>query len=274
MPSWDAKVGYVRGLVNTRKPKRRRKDIISSRKQASHDCFLSNDAGQKVRVCQTFFLSTLCIGKDSFKRWVKDNDPPDSTDNSADSDVCSEEEIVNVPDQATKKTRHKVNRQHVNEWIDTLPKVPSHYCRSSSKRVYVEATFRSQSHMYKIYSSWCADNSYVVVSRQIFAEMLELRKISIHRPRKDQCDVCCSYQVGQLDEQDYQEHRAKQQEAREAKQRAKESANERKLVVTMDLQSVLLAPNLSASAIYYKTKLQIHNFTFYSLNDGEVTLYV
>ena len=42
----------------------------------------------------------------------------------------------------------------------------------------------------------------------------------------------------------------------------------------MDLQSVLLAPKLEASAIYYKQKLQIHNFTVYSLNDKRVNLYV
>lgn len=42
----------------------------------------------------------------------------------------------------------------------------------------------------------------------------------------------------------------------------------------MDLQSVLLAPKLEASAIYYKQKLQIHNFTVFELNSKTVDLYV
>ena len=42
----------------------------------------------------------------------------------------------------------------------------------------------------------------------------------------------------------------------------------------MDAQSVLLAPKLLTSAAYYKQKLQVHNFTFYELHNGDVTLYV
>jgi len=36
-------------------------------------------------------------------------------------------------------------------------------------------------------------------------------------------------------------------------------------IYTMDLQSVLLAPQLQASALYYRTKLCVHNFTFFDL---------
>ena len=46
------------------------------------------------------------------------------------------------------------------------------------------------------------------------------------------------------------------------------------VMLTMDVQSVLLAPKLFASAVHYKHKLQIHNLTIYCLNDSEVKLYV
>lgn len=42
----------------------------------------------------------------------------------------------------------------------------------------------------------------------------------------------------------------------------------------MDLRSVLLAPKTLDSSMYYKQKLQIHNFTIYELNAGDVHLYV
>lgn len=42
----------------------------------------------------------------------------------------------------------------------------------------------------------------------------------------------------------------------------------------MDLQSVLLSPKLLVSQIYYSQKLQVHDFTIYSLNNGDVFLYV
>jgi len=38
-----------------------------------------------------------------------------------------------------------------------------------------------------------------------------------------------------------------------------------KLVYTMDLEAVMLRPLLKASALYYKTKLAVHNFTVFSL---------
>ena len=42
----------------------------------------------------------------------------------------------------------------------------------------------------------------------------------------------------------------------------------------MDLQCVLVAPSLNASAFYYKTKLAVHNFTIYYLATRDVRCYV
>lgn len=43
----------------------------------------------------------------------------------------------------------------------------------------------------------------------------------------------------------------------------------------MDLESVLLCPKTNASSMYYKQKLQVHNFTIYELNNpNNVMLYV
>lgn len=44
-------------------------------------------------------------------------------------------------------------------------------------------------------------------------------------------------------------------------------------VFTQDVESVKLAPYLQASAIYYKTKLCVHNFTLYNLATKEVMCY-
>ena len=45
------------------------------------------------------------------------------------------------------------------------------------------------------------------------------------------------------------------------------------VVLTMDLQAVLLAPVLNASTLYYKTKLTCHNFTLFDLNSNQGTCY-
>ncbi|KAF2894129.1 hypothetical protein ILUMI_12043 [Ignelater luminosus] len=59
-----------------------------------------------------------------------------------------------------------------------------------------------------------------------------------------------------------------------AKNATKETAGSEKLVLTMDLQSILQCPKTLVSAMYYKQKLQLHNFTTYELNNSEVSLYV
>lgn len=42
----------------------------------------------------------------------------------------------------------------------------------------------------------------------------------------------------------------------------------------MDAQSVQLCPKLDASAVYYKKKLQLHNFTIYDIVTHDSTNYI
>jgi len=45
-------------------------------------------------------------------------------------------------------------------------------------------------------------------------------------------------------------------------------------VITMDVQAVQLVPQLQASALYFRQKLAVHNFTLYNLSTNEVVCYV
>lgn len=128
--------------------------------------------------------------------------------------------------------------------------------------------------MYDVYKKWCTENELVPVGRMQFTGLLKKYEIAIHHPRKDQCDTCCGFKVGTVDNEEYANHIKRKDDARTAKRAAKESANSEKLVVTMDLQSVLVCPKTEASAMYYKQKLQVHNFTIHELNKGDVYLYV
>ena len=44
--------------------------------------------------------------------------------------------------------------------------------------------------------------------------------------------------------------------------------------VCMDLELVLLAPTIEASALYYKTKLFVHNFAMYNMLSKDYKCYV
>ncbi|KAK7109685.1 hypothetical protein V1264_013683 [Littorina saxatilis] len=99
--------------------------------------------------------------------------------------------------------------------------------------------------------------------------------IAIHKPKKDECNVCCAYKYGNIPEHEYQVHIQRKDEARKDKQMDKRIAEENGdvQVLTMDLQVVLLAPRIYANANYFKTKLCCHNFTLYNLSDKEVACY-
>lgn len=264
LKSWDGKRAYICGLVDTRKPYKRRSNMGQSRKGNSFDCYLHDKQGIKIRVCRTFFLNTLALGRDTFNRWLKEGLASTIGDDTREAEPNSK-----------KNQKNKQMRQSVIEWLEIIPKVPSHYCRSSSSRVYVESTFQSKRHMHSIYEEWCKTNDKKhVACRVTFSNIMEDKKISIHRPRKDQCDTCYEYKIGNLSQENFENHRKKKDEGREAKAKEKNEVSDKKLVITMDLQSVLLCPKLLVSKIYYSQKLQLHDFTIYCLNNADVFLYV
>lgn len=63
-------------------------------------------------------------------------------------------------------------------------KVPSHYCRSSTKNLYVESVFRSEIHVYKAYKEWCSENGIRHVTRTSFQKILKEMNVKIHKPRR------------------------------------------------------------------------------------------
>lgn len=102
-------------------------------------------------------------------------------------------------------------------WLDMIPKVPSHYCRKSTNRLYIESTFKSKSHMYRVYQDWCKENNQSSAFKKIFIKILVQKKISIHIPRKDQCDICCGYDLKLVERDVYLEHCKKKDAARTEK---------------------------------------------------------
>lgn len=61
---------------------------------------------------------------------------------------------------------------------------------------------------------------------------------------------------------------------REAKQNAISRTSKETLVVTMDVQSGLICPELLVSKHCYTQKLQLHDFTIYASNNKNTHLYV
>lgn len=289
LPTWPEKKMYIKGLVSTRNIRKRRSRIVSTKsknknvlkeqsgddtegeveqqkgpkKMEGHDIFLPKEDGEKVRVCRIFFLNTFCLGEDTFKRWVK-------------REINKADDVEITICQPPRKTKKIADEQSIKSWLELLPKVPSHYCRKSSKKVYVESVFNSKAQMHREYVKWCLEKQVKPASITLMKKILAKENIAIHRPRKDQCDICCSHKLGHIPEDEYQLHIQRKNDAKTEKDATKANAiaNNDHMAITMDLQSVLLCPKTLQSAMYYKCKLQVHNFTIYNLKNGDVTLYV
>lgn len=102
-----------------------------------------------------------------------------------------------------------------------------------------------------------------------FNEEFDVLNLGLYYPKKDQCEICALFKVGNKSQEDYLEHQSKKEEARAEKEKAEES-----VVFTVDLQAVLMAPRSKISSLYYRTKLQIHNLAFYNLKNKDGYFYL
>ena len=128
--------------------------------------------------------------------------------------------------------------------------------------------------LYRLYANYAASRNEPVASRRVFERVISEENVGLFHPKKDECDVCCAHKAGNLTEEQFKKHIESKNSARTEKNRDKEAAQKGiKHVLTADLQAVKLCPFLNASALYFKTKLAVHNFSIYNLGNNKVTCY-
>lgn len=256
--TWAQRKVYINSLVDEVIPNRARKE--SSRKKVTRVYHLRVQ-NERVQVCQEMFLSTLNIGEWCVYSWLT----------SANTHGINKE-VKTIPSRA----RTFESGGSAKVFLDAVPKVESHYCRRNTNRLYLEPMFRSFEDVYREYQSYCGENNLVPGSKTTLRKEMDERKISIFKPRKDQCDKCCQYEEGNLSEEVYRKHIESKKAAQDEKARDKEKFKDKDdtVVITVDVQGVLLAPVLQASSLYYKMKLACHNYTVYDLKTHEVMCYI
>jgi len=85
----------------------------------------------------------------------------------------------------------------------------------------------------------CNEENKQLVSRKIITKVYNKTNFSVYHPKKDQCDICCSYQTKNIEEDEWKEHIKDKDRSREEKNRDKEKAMLSDIIVfTMDLQAV------------------------------------
>nr|CAH7738743.1 unnamed protein product [Callosobruchus chinensis]CAH7745920.1 unnamed protein product [Callosobruchus chinensis] len=255
---WNQRKTFVATLVN-KGPVVQKTTKKKSRRQLSLSYHLKiND--NILPVCKKMFTSTLSLGEWSVLNWVK---------NSHGSGIVSQ--TSSFPNKA--KIVNTQKRSIIKTFLEKLPKLPSHYCRASTSKMYLENVFNSYSEVYELYLK--ETDKELICSKPVFMSEMKILNIDIFQPRKDQCDLCFGFKQGNVSNDTYQQHLIDKNRAREEKSLDKEKALSGEVCTyTMDVQAVQLVPYLPAGMIYFKQKLACHNFTIYSLADNKVVCYV
>lgn len=249
--SWSERKIYIQGLTKLENVKRRRGVEPVSKRNFSVKYHLKV-RHNNVRVCKKMFLGTLGMKESTVLNWIKNDD-----------------EQIPLLSQSNKISETRIKKfakvkEQLETFLNSLPKIESHYCRSSSSKLYIEPLWHSTSSLYNFYkNNYCSEVNIEPVSKTSFFATFHRMNLAIYIPKKDLCDVCVAYETKNLSIEEYERHQELKKEARSEKEKDKLSVQD--FVFTMDLQSVLLCPKSTVSAMYYKTKLVVHNFTVYDL---------
>lgn len=242
-----AKRAFIKGLIHQIPVKRRRKSSDSPSRLLTLQFHLKRISGDILPVCKTMFLNTTALTQWFIRSCCKED--------SHDSDT-------GAPRLSYYQRAEDDKQFLVKDFFDKLNKMPSHYCRQNTGKLYLESHFQSIADLYKEYQRKCEEQNRNALSQTTFREMFQKSNLSLHVPRKDQCDVCVSHREGNLGQEKWEKHVEAKNRARQEKESDKKLAQNpvdgtRLCVVCMDLEAVLLAPALKASALYYRTKLSI-----------------
>ncbi|CAG9791489.1 unnamed protein product [Diatraea saccharalis] len=250
--TWEQRKQYVISNVRVCPKKQVKSKESSSRRSESKEYFLETSNG-RVQVCKNTFLNAFGIKEWTIRYWL-------STSKLG---MAKKPELTH---QVLEGHSKKDEIGFLKDFLNGLPKIPSHYCRATSSRQYLEPIIENKNHLFKIYCDKCNSENKKPLSRWSFDKIFKENNLSLYQPKKDQCDTCCAFKAGNISEDIYRSHVIRKEAAREEKKKDKDRTLAREVhVFTHDLQSVKLCPMLQASTLYYKTKLCVHNFTLYNL---------
>lgn len=202
---WDQKKIYVISLI--KKVSTEKTIGTDSHRKYTIEYNLKFTDGRVYPVCKNNFLSTIGL-----KEWSVLNWGTPSTKSAR--LLQTEVKLINKP---ARKTTVRGGQVLLEQFLDDLPKLPSHYCRKSSQNIYLEPMFgNTMAEVIKVYTNcWSENGGVKPVSRFSFDQTMMRRKISIQLPKKDKCDLCCMCEVEAIDEENYNIHIQNKNEARE-----------------------------------------------------------
>ena len=75
------------------------------------------------------------------------------------------------------------------EFIEPLAKLPSHYCRKDSQKLYLETVITSRTHLCKVFQEYCDSKGKLRMSRQVLLKEMKMQNIAIYQKNKNQKQI-------------------------------------------------------------------------------------
>ncbi|XP_053375677.1 uncharacterized protein LOC128547331 [Mercenaria mercenaria] len=135
---WQQKKVYAVSLVSKSEAG---KTSVGSKRKYTYRYYIRKGE-EKFQVCKNLFLSTFGIGERTLTEWLKKSDQHG---------LPSEK----VPEEQNTEKFTTEKAMKVKEFLNKLPKMLSHYCRSTSNKSYLEPEFRDMTSLYNLYKHEC-----------------------------------------------------------------------------------------------------------------------
>jgi len=167
--------------------------------------------------------------------------------------------------------------ENVQTFIRSLPAVPSHYCRSSTSRLYLPSSKQNLRRVYLNYklqtekpSADSTETNIPVASRNVLEHIFKNEyNIGFHCQKKDKCSKCEQFKNIPAEihsdemKQDYKHHQTEKDATYAEHKHDQElhSENSDVLCASFDLQKVLNTPNGDRVLLFYSRKYAVYNFS-------------
>lgn len=255
---------FIARCMKKIEPKQNRNQRTKKGKIRANNCaFFFEVNGKYIRVCKDFFKRTLDVSNNTIATIRK---------------KTNSEGFLESEKRGKHNNQKKVSdatKGNIRNHINLFPRIESHYCRSQTKKEYLDGSLNIST-MYRLYTEYCKTNNWATAKKCTYEKIFnEEFNIGFFAPKKDQCAVCAQYQNGNDIEKNnmqekYDTHLQEKEMSRKEKDKDKELSmqeNSSLLVCCYDLQAVIPLPCGEISTFFYKSKLNCINFTVYNITD-------
>ncbi|CAH1107035.1 unnamed protein product [Psylliodes chrysocephalus] len=261
----DRQRDFVNNSVEVTDCKRRTTATPNNLRRFKSMKFYLKIKDSRINVCRTMLLNTLGIKKGFLNFAIKKRILPS---NITEKDKRGGYGTTKIPDAAL-----DFLKQHIKKF----PTVASHYCRKDSRKMYLDPKLNIKQ-MYRLYKEECTKENKEYLKESYYRHIFRTHfSLSFHKPRKDQCPTCTSYEAANAESkasmlEQYNFHIKNKERARNEKNLDKAEAKETPEKIhsaNFDLQQVLYVPTDPTNPIlFYKTKLATYNFTIFNCGNN------